>query len=478
MPVNTLAPGQYLNSPAQSWQWQPDLDAHDPNPPLTLEDVDTGITFVSYGVVPADQGSQAGPTITFPQPDGIAINDCLVVYVTYETPSTSLTYSVTTDGGQSWSSQTIVQSGVMTSQVWIAVYNGTWSADPVFRISSGGTNPMSGVMLAFRRVHTVTPIDTADTGAAYSAPGSPFDVTITGIDPVNDGAMVVAFWDSDDDNAWGLQTPNWANPGSAGRWRNLQGTDMSMAAAYLRVASGSSGDVTNRQALLGGDAGTTHILALMPWSLAPDPVALPIVVPAPTITLGALRMAPHPVAIPVDKRIDEWIDNPDFETNTAGWTADAGVTIARVTSQFHDGIASLEMAIEEEGMIWQDYAPTWATDGDPPDIGDGSVSGRYAQAGDTIFVWVGLVFGSTTDPGTGEWSFTLPVADAKAMMYGSGIAIEDAVGMHQVGPGTHFSFDLKVLTGEPAVIVSDTVPFTWGQSDSLYLTFWYERYDD
>ena len=41
MPVNPLTGGRttgIVMSQPQSWQWQPDLDSHDPNPPITLED--------------------------------------------------------------------------------------------------------------------------------------------------------------------------------------------------------------------------------------------------------------------------------------------------------------------------------------------------------------------------------------------------------------------------------------------------------
>mgnify|MGYP001584848129 CR=1 FL=1 len=127
---------------------------------------------------------------------------------------------------------------------------------------------MSGWMLVFRGVDTTTPIDNADTNAAYAAPSTPFTVTITGIDPTTDGAFVVAAWTSVDNNTWNTLTSGWTKPSSRAQLRNSSGTDTSQTIAYKEVASGSSGNVAQNQATLGGDAGSTHIVAIRPVIVA------------------------------------------------------------------------------------------------------------------------------------------------------------------------------------------------------------------
>lgn len=222
------------------------------------------ITFFGRTATPTDSGSNAGPTVTFTPPASMLADDFVLVFLQYKTTSTTLTFSETAADGQTWTSETKQATATIMSQWFKCKFNGTWLLNPIFTISSAGSSPMGGVMLVFRGVDTTTQIDNADTNAAYAAPGTPFDVTLTGIDPTTDNAMVVAAWSSVDDNTWALQTGGWTNPSGEAQWRNLQGTDMSISAAYMVVATGSSGNVTNRQTALGGDDGATHIIALRP----------------------------------------------------------------------------------------------------------------------------------------------------------------------------------------------------------------------
>lgn len=59
---------------------------------------------------------------------------------------------------------------------------------------------------------------------------------------------------------------------------------------------------------------------------------------------------------------------------------------------------------------WQTYTPVLASwDGLNPVLGNGTLSGRYARIGKTIFVKVRLGTGSTTQRGTSFWTISLPV---------------------------------------------------------------------
>ena len=86
-------------------------------------------------------------------------------------------------------------------------------------------------------------------------------MTITGINTVTNGALVLATWASTDDNTWALQTAGWANAGGT-QYRNQDGTDASQSAAYrVMPTAGATGNVTNRQTVNGGDAGNRAIIA-------------------------------------------------------------------------------------------------------------------------------------------------------------------------------------------------------------------------
>ena len=230
------------------------------------------ITYFAAAAMPADNDAtgNAGPTVTITPPGSMATNDYVVVLLSYKSTATNLTFNNTTTGGQSWSSDTKRAGATgMMSQIWRCRYNGTWTANPVWTMSNSGTSPMQGAMLVFRGVDTATPIDVAEASAQYAAPSSPFDVTITGVTTGTSGAVVLALWASNDDNSWTVQTAGWTNPGGQAQWRNLAGTDISLAAAYKEITpAGASGNITNRQTANGGDSGNTHILALRPAAAA------------------------------------------------------------------------------------------------------------------------------------------------------------------------------------------------------------------
>lgn len=60
---------------------------------------------------------------------------------------------------------------------------------------------------------------------------------------------------------------------------------------------------------------------------------------------------------------------------------------------------------------WTTYTPTWGiTSGVAPNIGNGTIIGRYQQIGKTVHLHVKLQMGSTTTyGGTGQWTLSLPV---------------------------------------------------------------------
>ena len=59
---------------------------------------------------------------------------------------------------------------------------------------------------------------------------------------------------------------------------------------------------------------------------------------------------------------------------------------------------------------WTIYTPVLgSSDGIAPVLGNGSLTGRYAQIGKTVFVKIFFRAGSTTQRGTSFWTITLPV---------------------------------------------------------------------
>ncbi len=218
------------------------------------------ITFFNFASTPADNGTNtADPTAVTP-PGSMLDGD--LVFLIGRASATSGTVAISQAGGQSWNSLTQQNQTQCRTRCFWCRFNGTWGANP--SVSFGATSNNGVVMLVFRPTQgsNTWSVDVAEVGGTYAAPSSPFTVTITGITTLTNGAVVIAAWGSADDNTWGSLTGGWTALSTA-QFRNTSGSnDGSITAAYKVMATaGPSGNVAQNQATLGGDAGTTHIIA-------------------------------------------------------------------------------------------------------------------------------------------------------------------------------------------------------------------------
>ena len=210
---------------------------------------------------PNDNGTYTTSPLVITPPTQMQVGD--LVFVTVCQSSTTGTISVSASGGQTWTSLTQRNATRNRARSFWCVFNGTWTADPSF-VTVSGANGI-GRMLVFRPdggTASTWVVDAAESSATYSAPTTPFTVTIPAISTATPGALVIAGWTSADDNTWGSLTSGWTELSPA-QIRNTSGTyDESQTHAYkIQAASGSTGDVAQNQATLGGDAGTRIIIA-------------------------------------------------------------------------------------------------------------------------------------------------------------------------------------------------------------------------
>ena len=100
------------------------------------------------------------------------------------------------------------------------------------------------------------------------------------------------------------------------------------------------------------------------------------------------------------------------------WTDPKTWTAARLyASEMNTYVRDNQLALS----TWQDYTPAWTTDvggGSNPSLGNGTITGRYIQAGDLVHAHITLVIGSTSTAGTGRWQFSLPATAATEANYG------------------------------------------------------------
>lgn len=250
-------------------------------------------TFFGVGTNPADNGSltepQTGATIT--PPASMLAGDLVILRLYNENGSVNDGLAINNTGGQSWNSDVIDGSfsfagSAAGHRIYWCTFNGAWTGgDPTWDApAKAGTRGAGAQILVFRPDSTskVWAVDTAPTWATFAAPSSPFTVSITGRTPVNSDTVTLAGWCSDDDNTWGtLSGTGWSKTSLAAQYRNQGGSDLSTTYAYnLKGAPSATNNVSQNQATLGGDAGSTFIVTfyaaavktnLLQFCISPQP---------------------------------------------------------------------------------------------------------------------------------------------------------------------------------------------------------------
>lgn len=125
---------------------------------------------------------------------------------------------------------------------------------------------------------------------------------------------------------------------------------------------------------------------------------------------------------------------------------------------------------------WTTYTPTWTGASSNPSLGNGTITGRYKQLGETVFFQLKLSIGSTTTGGSGSWRFGLPVAAyGPDAVIASMTCLDNGVSWYNGQAFTAYDGNTSYVVGfVGSQSVSPTTPFTWGNSDTLTITGSYE----
>lgn len=91
----------------------------------------------------------------------------------------------------------------------------------------------------------------------------------------------------------------------------------------------------------------------------------------------------------------------------AAWAPEDGARTFRIDNGFtYERVGGVWEAADSP---WVDYSPTWAAADGAVSLGNGSLIGRYRYiARRTVAIRIQLTFGTTTNGGEGNYSFTLP----------------------------------------------------------------------
>jgi hypothetical protein len=127
------------------------------------------------------------------------------------------------------------------------------------------------------------------------------------------------------------------------------------------------------------------------------------------------------------------------------------------------------------GGTWAAWSPTYSG----LTIGNGTVIARYAQTGKVIEVFYSLKFGTTTSI-SGTIDISVPVAAAQQTVQGFGLVLDDSgvgstLGQASLEAG---NFRLSAVNSSATYAtlsgLSSSVPFSWGNLDSLRFNATYE----
>ena len=229
--------------------------------------VHAAITYVGSASNPADTVGLDGTVVAVTPPAGMQSGDLAVLIANAREAGQAL--AISNAGGQTWTAEAANTTNT-TQRIFWARFNGTWAANPSVSFPAGA-NSTTVVMHVFRPtgVFNTWAIDVALANSSFTAGAGGLNKTITGINTVTDGALVLATWATPDDNLWAVQTAGWAHAGNS-QYRNRDGNDASQSAVYrVMPTAGATGDVVNRQTANGGDAGNSAIVAFREIQVPP-----------------------------------------------------------------------------------------------------------------------------------------------------------------------------------------------------------------
>lgn len=140
-----------------------------------------------------------------------------------------------------------------------------------------------------------------------------------------------------------------------------------------------------------------------------------------------------------------------------------------------------------DALTWQTYTPGWGASTVNPTLGNGTLTGRYFKIGRFVQVQIALNIGSTTNLGTGLYSFTLPLTPKDGFAAndlfgaGGGVALfADVSGGPDVQGGQAFLWDVGSSNWRVRMIdkaggtVSHSTPVAWANGDDINAVLAYE----
>jgi hypothetical protein len=128
--------------------------------------------------------------------------------------------------------------------------------------------------------------------------------------------------------------------------------------------------------------------------------------------------------------------------------------------------------------VWAEYAVTWASSGTQPALGNGTLEARYAQVGKLVHIRLRLVIGTTTTLGTGDWTFSLPVASkthADLETFGQCVTLDAGTAYrHDAANVVSGASVMKIINISAGAFYDNDTPQVWAATDFMNVSLTYE----
>lgn len=194
------------------------------------------ITYFGSASNPADNGSLTSTSPVDVTPPGSMVAGQFVVMIgSARSGSTSIDISVT--GGQTWTAMTVVDAASNRFKIFYCEFNGTWDANPSVAFSVAATVTVVMHVFASSKATPYWQFDANGTDGASS--------TIAALTTVKVSTVAVAVWQVIQNTTFGSSSDTGWNTLGGAQYRNLGGSDTTLAFGYKLIASPqSSGSVT------------------------------------------------------------------------------------------------------------------------------------------------------------------------------------------------------------------------------------------
>ena len=196
------------------------------------------IQYVGRNWTPADGGVNSANPVAVAPPSGIIAGDLVLLFCSSRANGSVQT--ITTDGGQSWTSAGQLNSGQQATQIYWCTFNGTWTGNPAFSASLG-TSAISIGIVAFRpstpgKTWGVDVSMSVSTSTAYNSVGAV--PTVPGQTTTREKTVSIAMINNNAGTTYSSPTPDWGDLG-----RFLNNGQLNITVAYkTKINSGPTGN--------------------------------------------------------------------------------------------------------------------------------------------------------------------------------------------------------------------------------------------